>query len=86
MRKEEVVEPAAALSIPMAEEAELSDEELLGEATLAKLSSRTILIKAEDEEVEFPVEEEAEEWEDTLDLDLEEEELEMDEIEEDEEE
>jgi hypothetical protein len=57
------------VQLPMAEEAELSDEELLGEATLAKLASRTVLIKAEDEEVEVPfeIEEETEEaWVDEL--------------------
>jgi small subunit ribosomal protein S2 len=49
MRKEEEVEQV--ISMPMAEEPELTDEELLGEATLAKLAPRTVLITAEDEEV-----------------------------------
>ncbi len=83
MRKEEeVIEPAAEVSMALAEEAELSDEELLGEATLAKLASRTILIKAEDEELEFPEEEAVEEWEDSLDLDLGDEDLIEEEIDE----
>ncbi len=66
MRKEEEEEPGKDMAMPMAEEAELSDEELLGEATLAKLASRTVLIKSEDEVVEVPfeIEEELEEtWE-----------------------
>jgi small subunit ribosomal protein S2 len=63
MRKEEEGEQAIEAQLPMVEETELSDEELLGEATLAKLASRTVLIKAEDEEVEVPfeIEEEIEE-------------------------
>jgi small subunit ribosomal protein S2 len=56
MRKEEESEQVIEAQLPMVEEAELSDEELLGEATLAKLASRTVLIKAEDEEVEVPFE------------------------------
>ena len=68
MRKEEEVELAAEKPIEMVEEPELSDEELLGEATLAKLAARTILVKAEDEEVDFD-EEEEEESEDDSDLD-----------------
>ena len=44
-----------------AEEPELSDEELLGEATLAKLGGRTTYIAAEDEEIEFEDVEEEEE-------------------------
>jgi small subunit ribosomal protein S2 len=69
MRKEEESEPDKEVELPLVEEAELSDEELLGEATLAKLASRTVLIKAEDEEVEVPfeIEEELEEaWEEEL--------------------
>jgi small subunit ribosomal protein S2 len=71
LRKEEVGEQIMEGQLPLVEEAELSDEELLGEATLAKLASRTVLIKAEDEEVEVPfeIEEEVGEeiWEDVLD-------------------
>ena len=51
LRKDiEIEQPAA---VGMMEETELSDEELLGESTLAKLSSqaRTITISADDEEV-----------------------------------
>ena len=53
MRKEEEIESVAEKAVAMVEEPELSDEELLGEATLAKLSGRSVLIKAEDEEVIF---------------------------------
>jgi len=53
MRKEEEIEVVAEKAVAMVEEPELSDEELLGEATLAKLTGRTVLIKAEDEEVIF---------------------------------
>lgn len=75
MRKEEEIE--LPMPMAMAEEPELADEELLGEATLAKLASRTVLITSEDEEVEFEVEEdeeeekeaEDEEWDDELGLD-----------------
>jgi small subunit ribosomal protein S2 len=71
LRKEEVGEQIMEGQLPLVEEAELSDEELLGEATLAKLASRSVLIKAEDEEVEVPfeIEEEVGEeiWEDVLD-------------------
>jgi small subunit ribosomal protein S2 len=71
LRKEEVGEQIMEGQLPLVEEAELSDEELLGEATLAKLASRTVLIKAEDEEVEVPfeIEEEVGEeiWENVLD-------------------
>jgi len=63
MRKEEVVEEAARMVARVSEERELSDEELLGEATLAKLSPR---IKALDEE-EFELEEEEIQEEITLD-------------------
>jgi len=75
MRKEEELEPSAEMPLEMVEEPELSDEELLGEATLAKLASRTILVKSEDEEVEFDEEElEEEEAEDDSDDDFEDEE------------
>jgi small subunit ribosomal protein S2 len=60
MRKEEEVEEAPGASRMAAEEVELSDEELLGEATLAKLGGRTTYIAAEDEEIDFDVEEEEE--------------------------
>jgi small subunit ribosomal protein S2 len=53
MRKEEEIEAVAEKAVAMVEEPELSDEELLGEATLAKLTGRSVLIKAEDEEVIF---------------------------------
>jgi len=53
MRKDEEIEAVAEKAVAMVEEPELSDEELLGEATLAKLTGRTVLIKAEDEEVVF---------------------------------
>jgi small subunit ribosomal protein S2 len=56
MRKEE--EPEAIPDAPMAvEDAELADEDLLGEATLAKLTPRTTYIAAEDEEIDFIPEE-----------------------------
>jgi small subunit ribosomal protein S2 len=58
MRKEEEVEEVPGEPRMAAEEVELSDEELLGEATLAKLGSRTTYIAAEDEEIDFDVEEE----------------------------
>ena len=87
MRKEEESEQAIEAQLPMVEEAELSDEELLGEATLAKLASRTVLIKAEDEEVVVPFELEEEEaaeeiWEDVLDEEAVEEEVAEEEAEE----
>jgi small subunit ribosomal protein S2 len=63
MRKEEVVEEIPGAARPAAEEVELSDEELLGEATLAKLGGRTINIAAEDEEIDFEIEEESGELE-----------------------
>ena len=68
MRKEEEVEAAPAAGRMPSEEVELSDEELLGEATLAKLGGRTTYIAAEDEEIEFEVEieEEAEEEEEEV--------------------
>jgi small subunit ribosomal protein S2 len=61
MRKEEEVEEVPGAARMAAEEPELSDEELLGEATLAKLGGRTTFIAAEDEEIDF--EEEVEEVE-----------------------
>jgi small subunit ribosomal protein S2 len=73
LRKEEEGEQPMEAEMPMAEETELSDEELLGEATLAKLASRTVLIKAEDEEVEVPIEIEDEEVEGVLEDEIEEE-------------
>ncbi|HEY5672037.1 MAG TPA: 30S ribosomal protein S2, partial [Anaerolineales bacterium] len=64
LRKEEVVEEMPAMAPMGAEEVELSDEELLGEATLAKLTSRTTFIAAEDEDVDIEIEEEEEVQED----------------------
>jgi small subunit ribosomal protein S2 len=66
MRKEEDLEApreAAISRMPaIGEELELSDEELLGEATLAKISSRTVLATVEEvEEIEEWEEEEEEE-------------------------
>ena len=86
-RKEEESEQVIEAQLPMVEEAELSDEELLGEATLAKLASRTVLIKAEDEEVEVPFEIEEleaveEVWEDVVEQEVVEEEVEKEEAEE----
>jgi len=77
MRKEEEVEAAPAEVQLPSEEVELSDEELLGEATLAKLGGRTTFIAAEDEEINIDmdveekaeaeeVEEELEEWEEVV--------------------
>ena len=86
MRKEEEGELPMEAELPMVEETELSDEELLGEATLAKLASRTVLIKAEDEEVEVPFEIEDEEvegvWEDEIEEEVVAEEVEEEEAEE----
>jgi hypothetical protein len=72
MRKEEELEPAAAVSRAYVEEAELSDEELLGEATLAKLAPKTIIITS-DEDIpavteELEIEEELEEVEEEEEL------------------
>jgi len=58
MRKEEVIEELPGAELAPSEEVELTDEELLGEATLAKLGGRTTFIAAEDEEIEFEIEEE----------------------------
>lgn len=85
MRKEEVIEPSAEMGAAIAEERELSDEELLGEATLAKLTPRTTYISAEDEEIEFEGEAEEEsavdeELEEELDLEEEYEEEEEEEL------
>jgi hypothetical protein len=54
LRKEEVIEEEAALaaSREMIEEPELSDEDLLGEATLAKLSAQVRgLVEVSEEEL-----------------------------------
>jgi len=73
MRKEEEVEVAPTDARAPSEEVELSDEDLLGEATLAKLGGRTTFIAAEDEEIDIDidleeeVEEEVEEEEDIED-------------------
>ena len=69
MRKDEVEEEAMKSRPAAIEEAELSDEELLGEATLAKLTTRGAGLPAEEdfgydiaeEEVEFEGEAEIEE-------------------------
>jgi small subunit ribosomal protein S2 len=95
LRKEEELEPAAAVSRVYVEEAELSDEELLGEATLAKLAPKTIIITSDEdipavteeleieEEVEAAGEEEAlediEEFEEIDEFEEEAEEVEEDE-------
>jgi small subunit ribosomal protein S2 len=74
MRKDEIEEDTSARAAArMVEEQELSDEELLGEATLAKLSSRG-------RESEEEVEEEADAFEEFEDEILDEEEEEMDEF------
>jgi len=52
MRKEEDIEPVREGMGTYAEEPELSDEELLGEATLAKLAPKISLIAEEDEDIE----------------------------------
>jgi len=49
MRKEEEIEPSREAARAYVEEAELSDEELLGEATLAKLAPKTILITSDED-------------------------------------
>jgi small subunit ribosomal protein S2 len=79
LRKEEPEEemaPARA-AMPGAEEPELSDEELLGAATLAKISSRLPVV----EEVEDELEEEEELEMELEDVDFEEEEFEEEEFE-----
>lgn len=79
LRKEEVVEEMPAMAPMGAEEVELSDEELLGEATLAKLTSRTTFIAAEDEDVDIEIEEEEEEVQEDGEEELEEEDWEEEE-------
>lgn len=72
MRKEEVMEEEPAITIASAalEEREFTDEELLGEATLAKLGPRSrVSVEFEEENLEFPEdlsEEELEEFEPPL--------------------
>jgi small subunit ribosomal protein S2 len=51
MRKEEDIEPVREGMRTYAEEPELPDEELLGEATLAKLAPKVALISEEDEDI-----------------------------------
>ena len=58
MRKEEEIEEMPGAAHMAIEEPELADEDLLGEATLAKLGGRTTYIAAEDEEIDFEIEEE----------------------------
>ena len=63
MRKEEEEEARAEpmrAAVAGAEERELTDEELLGEATLAKISPKTTVIESEEEAIEAEVEIEAE--------------------------
>lgn len=64
MRKEEEVQPVAPQRVGMSEEPELSDEDLLGEATLAKLQSSA----REEEEEGEDYEDEYEDDEDTEDV------------------
>ncbi len=80
LRKEEEVEALPEEAVMVAEEPELTDEELLGEATLAKLTPRAAELSSdEDEELdEEEAEEEAEE------VEHEEDEEEIEEYEEDE--
>ncbi len=52
MRKEEIVEAEMAAEVPVSEEAELTDAELLGESTLAKLSSTRTRVPLEEEVVD----------------------------------
>lgn len=52
MRKEEDIEPVREGMRTYTEEPELSDEELLGEATLAKLAPKVSLISEEEEDIE----------------------------------
>jgi small subunit ribosomal protein S2 len=78
MRKEEEIEPMREGMRAYAEEAELSDEELLGEATLAKLTPKTAIFTGdedleeasipgwEEEEAEYEVEDEVEEEDEEL--------------------
>jgi small subunit ribosomal protein S2 len=66
MRKEEEIQPVMPQRLGMSEEPELSDEDLLGEATLAKLQS-----SARDEEDEEDVEAEGDEEDDEAEDDAE---------------
>lgn len=52
MRKEEEVEALPEAAVIVAEEPELTDEELLGEATLAKLAPRTVVVSSDDDEID----------------------------------
>jgi small subunit ribosomal protein S2 len=87
MRKEEEIEPVREGMRAFAEEPELSDEDLLGEATLAKIAPKPRPYS--DEELEEVTEEEevvVEEWEeeeelDDSDVDVDEDEIEEDEVE-----
>jgi small subunit ribosomal protein S2 len=72
---EEQVVSGLEARVPATEEEELSDEELLGEATLAKISQRAREFEVEDEEEEFEeeeLEEELEEEEKEIEEELEE--------------
>jgi len=64
MRKEEDIEPVREGMGTYAEEPELSDEELLGEATLAKLAPKISLIAEEDEDIEETILEDEDESKD----------------------
>jgi small subunit ribosomal protein S2 len=84
LRKEEVIQPMPEQMRALTEELELSDEELLGEATLAKLAPKPDASTEEDdieedEETEEEIEEETEEEVEQEELD---EELEQDEYDE----
>jgi small subunit ribosomal protein S2 len=55
MRKDiEVEEPSA---VSMVDETELADEDLLGEATLAKITPAKTILVTDDTEIDFPVDE-----------------------------
>jgi small subunit ribosomal protein S2 len=90
LRKEEEIEPLREGIVAYAEEPELSDEELLGEATLAKLAPKTPLfieedeVLEEDEALEQDIWEDEEEKYDELDVETEEFEEELADEEEDE--
>jgi hypothetical protein len=61
MRKdmpEEQIMPMMATAMPGIEERELTDEELLGEATLAKISTRPKSVELEEEPGELAIEDE----------------------------
>jgi small subunit ribosomal protein S2 len=81
LRKEEAeIEEAMRLEATrMPEEPELADEELLGEATLAKLGSRGSAFRLEDEAEDLLEEEEVVEEVEDIEIDIESEELEADE-------